>query len=240
VDRGHLSLTERNDIIGEHDLSFDDARKARDQWSGEELRQLFSSAVWTGRDPARRSAPGTEITRDARFWIPLFCVFEGTRLEEVADLRRKDIRHEAGVWQLGITTEHRRLKNHSAKRTIPVHPELIRIGFLEYVARIASGPADPLFPDLEPQGADQKRGPRITRWLVEYRRDAGLFREGVGSRAFRHNFNTRLRKKLSDYSDQLRLNYLLGHASGTGEGDVQYDKGREAKAVAVLLGPVSA
>jgi integrase len=116
VDRGHLSLTERNNIVGEHDFSLDEAREARDQWTGEELRQLFSSAVWTGRDPARRSAPGTEITRDARFWIPLLCAFEGTRLEEVADLRRKDVKNEAGVWQLEITTEHRRLKNHSAKR----------------------------------------------------------------------------------------------------------------------------
>ncbi|HEY8612258.1 MAG TPA: hypothetical protein VIL69_13295 [Roseomonas sp.] len=97
VDRGQLSLTERNDIIGEHDFSLDDAREARDQWTGEELGQLFSSAVWIGRDPARRSAPGTEITRDARFWIPLLCVFEGTQLEEVVDLRRKDIKHEAGV-----------------------------------------------------------------------------------------------------------------------------------------------
>jgi integrase len=235
VDHGHLSLTERNDIIGEHDFSLEDAREARDQWTGEELRRLFSSAVWTGRDSSRRSARGTEITRDARFWIPLLCVFEGTRLEEVADLRRKDIKHEAGVWQLEITTEHRRLKNHSAKRTIPIHPELIRVGFLEYVAQIAPRSTDPLFPDLEPQGADEKRGPRITRWFVEYRRDVDVFREGVGSHAFRHNVTTRLREELHDYSDQLRLNYLLGHASGTGEGDVRYDKGRESKAVAALL-----
>jgi integrase len=235
VDRGHLSLTARNDVIGEHDFSLDDARGARDQWTEEELKRLFSSAVWTGRDPARRSAPGTEITRDARFWIPLLCAFEGTRLEEVADLRRKDVTNGAGVWQLEITTEHRRLKNHGAKRTIPIHPEFIRIGFLEYVAQTAPHPADPLFPDLEPQGADGKRGPRITRWFVEYRRDVGVFREGVGSHAFRHNVATRLREKLHDHSDLLRLNYLLGHASGTGEGDVRYDKGREAQALAALL-----
>jgi integrase len=70
---------------------------------------------------------------------------------------------------------------------------------------------------------------------VEYRRDIGVFREGVGAHAFRHNVNTRLREELHDYSDQLRLSYLLGHASGTGEGDVRYDKGREAHAVAALV-----
>jgi hypothetical protein len=40
VDRGHLTLTERNDIIGEHDFSLDDAREARDQWTGEELQVI--------------------------------------------------------------------------------------------------------------------------------------------------------------------------------------------------------
>ncbi|WP_458097763.1 hypothetical protein [Roseomonas sp. WA12] len=235
VDRGHLSLTERNDALGEHDFSLDDARQARDKWADQELRQLFSSAVWTGRDPSQRSARGTQIIRDARFWIPLLCVLEGTRLEEVADLRRKDIISEAGVWQMKITAEHRRLKNPNAERTIPIHPELIRTGFLEYVAQIAPEASDPLFPEIEPQGADEKRGPHITRWFVEYRRDIGVFRKGVGSHAFRHNVNTRLREHLLDYSDQLRLNYLLGHASGSGEGDVRYDKGREATAVAALL-----
>ena len=239
MDRGHLSLTEHNNVIGEHDFALGDAREARDQWTGEELGRLFSSAVWTGRDPARRSTPGTEITRDARFWIPLLCVFQGTRLEEVADLRRKDVTHDGGVWQLELTTEHRRLKNHSAKRAIPLHPELIRLGLLEYVAKAAPCPTDPLFPDLEPQGADGKRSARITRWFVEYRRDVGVFREGVGAHAFRHNVTTRLREQLHDHSDLLRLNYLLGHASGTGEGDVRYDKGREGQAMAALLSRLS-
>jgi integrase len=80
-----------------------------------------------------------------------------------------------------------------------------------------------------------KRGPHITRWFVQYRRDVGVFRQSVGSHAFRHNVNTRLREKPVDHSDGLRLNYLLGHASGAGEGAVRYDKGRDAEAVAVLL-----
>jgi integrase len=162
VDRGHLSLTDRNDIIGEHDFSLDDAREARDQWTGEELRQLFSSAVWTGRDPSRTSAPGTEITRDAQFWIPLLCVFEGTRLEEVADLRRKDVRNESGVWRMEITTEHRRSKNNSAKRAVPIHPEFIKLGFLQYVARVAPHPNDRSSPILirkEPTRSEARGSP---------------------------------------------------------------------------------
>lgn len=66
-----------------------------------------------------------------------------------------------------------------------------------------------------------------------------MFREGVGAHAFRHNVATRLREQLHDHSDLLRLNYLLGHASGMGEGDVRYDKGREARAMAALLSRLS-
>src|SRR5262249_17918597 len=41
------------------------ARKQRDMWSGEELRRLFSSPVWTGSHPFFRSRPGNKIIRDA-------------------------------------------------------------------------------------------------------------------------------------------------------------------------------
>ena len=43
------------------------ARKQRDMWSGDELRLLFESPVWTGCHPFFRSRPGTEILRDSLF-----------------------------------------------------------------------------------------------------------------------------------------------------------------------------
>jgi integrase len=118
---------------------------------------------------------------------------------------------------------------------IPPHSEIIRLGFLDYAARIAPLPNDPLFPDLKPQGKDRKRGPRMTRWFVNYRRDVGVYREAVGMHAFRHTANTRLRDLITDYQQKRHVSYLFGHSQGGGEGRERYDKGPGLKAAAATL-----
>jgi hypothetical protein len=104
-------------------------------WSGDELRKLFASPIWTGSNPFFRSRPGDKIIRDALFWLPLLGLFHGNRLEEFAQLRREDVRQEAGVPYIRISDEDgRQLKNEQSRRDVPLHPELIRLGFLDYVA----------------------------------------------------------------------------------------------------------
>lgn len=128
-------------------------------WSGEELRALFASPIWTGCHRFFRSEVGSEIIRDARFWLPLLGLFHGNRLEEFAQLRREDLGQEAGVWFLHITDEDdRQLKNDQSRRKVPLHPEMIRIGFLDYVANVTQTAKDQLFPELKPGGPDNKLG----------------------------------------------------------------------------------
>jgi integrase len=176
------------------------------------------------------------IIREAKFWLPLLALYHGARLEEFADLYRRDIGREDATWFVRITeTEGRRLKTDNAERVVPLHPEAIRLGFLEYVAQIAPRPDDPLFPDLEPQGQDRKRGPRVTRWFGEYRKAIGVYRAGVGMHAFRHTANTRLRDSIHDWQQERHVAYILGHSPGGGEGRERYDKGPALKAAAETL-----
>jgi integrase len=199
--------------------------------------------VWKGcASEARRSEPGPHIIRDARFWLPILALYQGARLEELADLYGRDVRRVDETWIVRIEeTEgnaegrHRRLKTKNATRVVPLHPEIIRLGFLGYVRDKAPGSDDPLFPDLRPQGKDGKRGPRITRWFVEYRKAIGIYREGVGMHAFRHTANTRLRDAISDWQQERHVACLLGHSQGGGEGRERYDKGPGLKAVARTL-----
>ena len=129
----------------------------------------------------------------------------------------------------------RRLKNANAQRSVPIHPEVIRLGFLDYIAKTAHTANDPLFPDLAPQGKDRRRGASITRWFVSYRRAVGVYRQGVGMHAFRHTVNTRLRDAATDYQHERHIAYLLGHSQGGGEGRERYDKGPGLKAAAETL-----
>lgn len=244
VDQGHMSKVARDEMVGDHRFREPrNARQQRDAWTPEELTALFASPVWAGcASKDRRSEPGSHIIRDARFWLPILALYHGARLEELADLYRRDVGQDGDTWGLSIVeTEEsddaaeRHLKSEAAVRKIPLHPELIRRGFLAYVAKIAPNPNDPLFPDLAPQGKDKKRGPRMTRWFVEYRRAVKLFRPGVSMHAFRHTAITRLTDTIETFQQKRHRDYLMGHAGGETEGDVRYDKGAGFQAVASTL-----
>ena len=253
-DKGHLTHAEWKNLVGNH--SFRDegaARDQRDQWLPEELVKLFGSPVWQGSHAFFRSQPGQHIIRDWRFWLPLLALFHGARLEEFADLRISDLDSDRGTWffkiqegearrlgkfdQTGRKAQERRLKNTTATRAVPLHPELVRLGFIQHVDRKARDLNDPLFPELRPQGKDRKRGPRVTRWFGEYRKAVGVYREGVAMHAFRHTANTRLRDAMTSQQEERIINYLLGHIpAGGGEGAIRYDKGPSLQASAEVLG----
>jgi hypothetical protein len=241
VDDGQLTAAARLDMLSRHAFEVPDeaaaARDERDPWTLGELQTLFSSPCWAGAKSAfYRAVPGTHIERDGKFWIPLLCVLHGTRLEEVADLYRRDIVEVDGIWCMDIrpslietpgeAARRRTLKTATSRRRVPLHPDIVRMGFLDYVERIAPGAADAIFPDIEPQGRDGKRGPRITKWFGHYRKHVKLFRAGVASHSFRHNVQTALRNVCRDYQDARALDYLFGHLKrGASEGEVRYDKG---------------
>ncbi|MGK7869758.1 site-specific integrase, partial [Falsiroseomonas sp. E2-1-a20] len=244
MDQGHITKTARDEMVGGHRFREErKARKQRDAWTPEDLKALFASPVWTGSHPIRRSEAGPQIIRDAKFWLPILALYHGARLEELADLYRRDVWCDEGTWAVRIVATEgngesgdRDLKSDAAERTLPLHPELIRLGFPAYIADTAPTPDDPLFPDLKPQGKDKKRGTRITRWFVEYRKALNLYRPGVSMHSFRHTAITRLSDAITDFRQERHRDHLMGHASSGGsEGRTRYDKGPGLKAAAATL-----
>ncbi len=198
------------------------ARTQRDQWEGEELRALFSSPIWTGCHPYFRARSGPEIIRDSRFWLPLLGLFHGNRLEEFAQLRREDVRCQDGIWFLRITDDgERQLKNEQSRRNVPLHSELIKIGFLKYVEETAKTLQDLLFPDLKPGGTDKKLGFYFSKQFSAYRESIGLRRKGLDYHAFRHGVTTKLYE--ADVNEGW-IDLLTGHESGS-ESRRRYLKG---------------
>lgn len=251
-DQGYISEAQWKTLVAHHAFRDEEgAREQREAWRSEELVKLFGSPVWTGCNRYFRTQAGPCIIPDAKFWLPLLALYHGARLEEFADLYGRDFGCDDGTWFINIReseerrrkkrmpdgrkVEGRRLKNDNAQRVVPLHPELVRLGFPEYVEAKAPAPDMPLFPDIAPQGKDGKRGPRITRWFSEYRKAIGTFRSGVGMHAFRHTANTRLRDAMRNRQDERIINYMLGHSAGGGEGELRYDKGPGLKAAVETL-----
>lgn len=92
VDTGHLTVAARVELVEDHRFRAGQAaRDQRDVWTGADLAKLFASPVWTGSHEINRTQAGPAIIRDAKFWLPILAVHHGARLEEFADLYRRDV-----------------------------------------------------------------------------------------------------------------------------------------------------
>ena len=86
------------------------------------------------------------VKQPHRYWIPLVGLFQGMRLNEICQLYLDDIFADpsTGIHCIRITDNPGRnqkldepnlksVKNDSSRRTIPIHPKLIELGFMDYV-----------------------------------------------------------------------------------------------------------
>ena len=169
------------------------ANSRRKMWEGEKLEALFKSPVWTGCHPVFRTRPGDQVIRDEKYWLPLLGLYHGNRLEEFAQLRGEDVKREDGVWYLRIHGEDgRQIKNDQSARRVPLHPEIERLGFLDYVRATAPKAGDLVFPLLKPAGPDKKLGYHFTKWWTNYRKGVGVYEAGLDYHSFRHGVTTKL------------------------------------------------
>lgn len=159
----------------------------RDPFSVEQLQVLFGAAPWKPRNDSPDGKP-------SRFWVPLLCAFHGLRLGEAAGLLVEHVQENEGTPVLLLKAyEGRRLKTKSSRGTLPVHPELVRIGFLDFVQQQRDAGAERLFPDAK-TNANGKVGAKLGEWFSKLVKDRGLKGIKLGMHSFRHSFEDRLRE----------------------------------------------
>jgi integrase len=167
-----------------HDPVADEDR--RDPFTVEQMNVLFSKVPWTG--PWR---PGAE--KPGAYWVPLLCLFHGLRNSEAAGLRVEDIGEEDGEPVLHIRAYgERRLKTKESRGTLPIHPEVLRLGFMAHVGQRRTAGEMLLFPEGVVNDRGQvaaKLGERFSARV----KALGLTGRKLGMHSFRHNFEDRLR-----------------------------------------------
>jgi integrase len=185
----------------------------------DDMNSLFKSPFFTGcqSDEAPRfwSKPGNVLIRDHRYWVPLIMLYSGARPAEIAQLGVDDVREDRGHWIMHITTEgegDKSVKTDGSMRVVPVHPELVKLGLLDYHADMKERREKRLFPLAE----RNERGQMIadfSRDFPRYLTKIGL-KEGRGLSlySFRHGAADALRR--AGFLDE-QFGFLLGHTSGT-------------------------
>ncbi|WP_186100899.1 hypothetical protein [Burkholderia gladioli] len=132
----------------------------------DQLNQVFFCPVYTqGHRPGKGGG-------EAAYRLPLLGPHTGARVEDLCRLTDADVVQRVGVWCLHLHDSKReaRIGNRTVMRHVPVHRNLLRLGWLDYVEshRPAGGSAW-LFPDLATNQYG-KRGAVFSNWFNEYLR----------------------------------------------------------------------
>lgn len=88
------------------------------------------------------------VRKDSHKWGMLLGMFTGARLNEICQLDIADVQCNGNVWFVNITDEgddNKRVKSTAGRRKVPLHSQLIKLGFLDFVDSRRDGTR--LFPD---------------------------------------------------------------------------------------------
>lgn len=150
----------------------------------------------------------------ARFWVPLLCLFHGMRSNEACQLLVADVKEEEGIPYLNLRSandEGKKVKTFKTKasiRRIPLHREIIKIGFMGFVAAQRKAGEEWLFPALTPNRLGSRADP-IGKWFGRLRKEVLTdLPKQTGAKSlhsFRHSFERILRDKGVEDSMQFAL-----------------------------------
>jgi integrase len=174
----------------------------------------------------------SKLTGAKRF-VPLIAALSGCRAEEVVGLRVQDVRQEGGIHYLDfVPTTERRLKNVASQARTPIHPELLRLGLLDYVASVLQGGR--LFPEIQP-GPHGRLSGAFSKWFARFVDERGVRDpRKVGLHSLRHLFKDRCRA--AGLSEE--LHDALTRHTGSGAGR-RYGLGPSLAVLAEALNRVS-
>lgn len=163
-----------------------------------DLRQIFTSR---------------SITKAAiawQYWIPILGLFTGARLNELCQLQRKDIKQVNGIWCISITDEGagQHLKSTSSRRLIPLHKQLLSLGFIDYLTESNLALTSRIFPELTIRNGRYSHTP--SKWFGNLKQKLIADSDKKTFHSFRHTFIDYLFNKLKLQGNPL-VKVLVGH-----------------------------
>lgn len=193
-------------------------RNQRKPWPVEDLRKLVDSPLFKAYElPSMAAAGGA-----AAYWVTLLGLYTGARQSELCQLRITDIQETADGLVLFVLNDEAdtddgtpgtTTKTEASNRRLPVHPELIALGFDDYWRDMKAAGHKVLFPDIR-RAANKLAGEYFSDWFLIYRRQQGIGKRWVDFQGFRHTAATRLTDACVPDSVSA---YLTGHsAAGRG------------------------
>ncbi len=170
---------------------------ARQRWKISELNLLLQSNAFKSKDWNFQ-------------WITLVLLFQGLRPGEACQLYTGDIIEEDGLVCIHVNDSKpkQRLKNASSNRIVPVHPTLLKLGFVDFVHEVKSKRPKPLF-NCKPGGQDDDWSKNYCQQLGRLSTSINLLpKDRPSAYSFRHTFIDELKQQ---EVDEALVAQLVGH-----------------------------
>ena len=229
----------------------EDSTELRPPWTRPHMEILFASPIYTGGGGAKRrlrvDGKTCEIYHDAAYFAPLLWYYTQACREEICGLEVADVFSDHAVPHIAIRDNLTRgrdgekagEKRLARRRKLPIHDELIRLGFIEYVGAIRARGHIALFPEL--YILDSKRGGaqfydrawrHLVHWIGDHlelpRNDAGKSPDIHSIRSLGSSFYER------DGVNEIIRAHIMGHAA-QGTNAKHYSKRIQTEGLSVVL-----
>lgn len=190
------------------------AKKARDDkypFNSEEIKNIYKAiSVYKEKKPHF-------------YFVPLIGFYNGFRVNEICQLHIEDIRQEKGIWCFDINENInskgelvKSVKNLPTKRVVPMNPELIKLGFIDYYHKIVSLKNTRVFPLLN--YSRDGYGKVVSDFFTRSKHLFITHQEKKSFHSTRHNFIQQLRNSKIDDHRRRAL-------TGRGDDDIDFDYG---------------
>jgi integrase len=208
--------------------------KPKVHFTGDEMNRLFRVSPFKLNESGKSGPKSVRrMLQKGRAWVCLLSLFHGFRLNEVAQLYTEDIKKEEGIPFIEIRKERedgsesdKRIKTKQSKRRVPIHPELLKLGFLLFVEqRRKDASRQRLFPDL-PLGASGYFSDPFSKWFSGFKKKTLGEECKATFHSFRHQFRDALREAGVSTEDAERLG---GWEIGKHSAEREYGRGPSLK-----------
>lgn len=139
-----------------------------------------------------------------QLWVPILGLYTGARISELTGLKVSSIYEKSGINAIHLSGT----KTEASDRHVPIHNDLIKLGFLEFVEARRLKNKDQLFDISQNEG-----GKLVSKWYTSYKKKIGLTDKYKVFHSFRPTLIDHLKQGGCDF--EARCQYV-GHDSGGG------------------------
>ena len=200
------------------------AKDKRESFTDEDIKTIFHHKNYL---PSIFEANLNQKIKFPYYWIPILDCLMGAKLEEICQMRVKDIKKVNGIWVYRIReegdygSEVTKVKNPYSERDIPLHSEIVNtLGFVNYVKHIKKLGKERTFWELPKRGDVYHKN--VGKFFNQkYLVKIGLKKKGKSFHSLRHSVETNLTN--ANVNGRF-IDFLQGH-SQKGVGGSVYMKG---------------